>query len=203
MWQNAPKSHSFPSANAFVGAIRKRLRPRFRHLHCTVVKSPAGKAKLTAMMEALKGTAFDVPFVDAIVKANLATRFGGLLHRNSNADAKKKKHPEAIDFQLGEQMDGALNELRGCALQKGGGEGGGGLWKPPTKLMIEPTWRISDARIFDLIDVATQQKGPLAESANRRIKTSSTSQGRPATFLVDYFAAVVTTYDAAFCAATT
>lgn len=147
------------------------------------------------MMTCLKDTPSDIPFTDAMVAAGLAERFGGKLQRNKFTGAKAKRHPDAIDFQLGEQTDGAANELRGCVHRNGVDED---VWKPPANLKIDKEWRISDTRVFELIDLATQSKGPLAESASRKRKTSSTGNGRVATFIVDYFAALVTAYDTQF-----
>jgi len=189
VWTTVPKTSSFPSANALVGAIRKKLRPKFGQLYATVVNSSSGKKKIVSMMNALQGTPGDLHFVDAIVDAKLAQRFGGE-GRNKNTAVKSKKHPDAVDFQLGEQMDGAANELRGCVVKKDDGD----VWRPTSELTIGQEWRVSDVRIFDLIELATKHKGPLAESASRKMKTTSTSNGRVATFMVDYFAAVITAY---------
>jgi len=193
-WKPAPKTLHFPCGAAFIGAIRKKFRPRFGHLYATIVKSNSGRENVVSMMNALAGTPADTTFVDAFVDAKLDTRFGGTFKRNKSSHAKDKKHPDAVDFQLGEQMDGAANELRGCVATKQAGE----LWKPTDALKIDKDWRVSDTRIFDLIELATKDKGPLAESANRKMKTASTSNGRTATFVVDYFAAVITAYDKQF-----
>tara|TARA_B100001057_G_scaffold412177_1_gene428143 strand:- start:164 stop:808 length:645 start_codon:yes stop_codon:yes gene_type:complete len=201
VWTTAPNNCQFTGVNGFLGAIRKKLRPKFKHLHATVLTSVNGKNKITAMMNELRGTPGDKTFCDALLKANLITRFGGDLKRNKSTVAKGKKHPNAIDFKMGEQQDGAANELRGATVRAPKPEPEKPPeepWAPPDDLMIQPDWRITDMRIFQLIDAAKANKGPLAESANPRKATSSTSHGRVATFMVDYFAALVTAYDEQF-----
>lgn len=197
LWTPAPKSHPFTNVNGFLGAVRKKLRPKFADLHSTVINSTNGKNKIAAMMNALRDTSGDKTFVDAFIDAGLVNRFGGDLERNKKCESKEKKHPKAIDFNMGEQTDGAANELRGCVIRDAT-HGHEYPWKPSDDLMIGLDWRVSDMRIFQLINEAKANKGPLADKVNKRMKTSSTSHGRVATFVVDYFSALVTAYDKQF-----
>lgn len=194
-WTCLPKHVSIGSAQAFVAAIRKKTRPKFSSFYAACVRSAHGKERLLAMMRRLEGTPSDVPFADAILEAGIVKRN---CERNATDRAKVKKHRDAIDFGLGEQNDGAANELRGCTYRKSGESGAAPVWQPPDFLRLDRAWRISDARIFELVEAAQQERGPLAESVNRKKHTTSTSNGRVATFLVDYFAAMVVAFDREF-----
>ena len=97
---------------------------------------------------------------------------------------------------MGEQNDGGANELRGAVAKKDGTQ----AWQPPEYLLLTKDWTISDERIFDLIEAALHpdadgKAGPLAEAQNKRKKTSSTGNGRAATFVVDYLIALVSAAD--------
>ena len=104
-----------------------------------------------------------------------------------------KKHPEAVDLNIGEQATGAVNELRGTFLTKDGRN----PWHPPENLIIDEDWTLSDERIVDLVHAAKYKSGPLGQIFGK--KTSSTSNGRVATFFVDYVAAIVWFYEHAQC----
>jgi hypothetical protein len=194
-WQPASNKVGITGFKSLHKVISKKVRPKFKQVLATVVKSPDGKKKMLGMMTALERTPADTPWMDAFVDAKLATRFKARLERNNESGPKAKKHPDAVDFGLGEQIDGAANELRGCIKKKQSGE----LWEPPeAALKIDKGWHISDPRIFKLIESAMKDQGPLAESANRKMKTTSTSHSRTATFVVDYIAAVITAYNKQF-----
>lgn len=199
VWNPAPANMSFTGFKSFHSAVRKKLRPKFKDAYATVIRSENGKRALVAMMDALRGTPRDENgIVQAIIDAGFHERYGGDYERNKSTGHKSKQHANAIDFRMGEQADGAANELRGCFRQKDDGKEKADPWTPPEDLKIDTSWPISDMRIFKLIDAASTNKGPLAESVDRRKDTKSTSHGRVATFIVDYLAAIVVAYDRQF-----
>lgn len=146
---------------------------------------------MRSMMNDIAGSDVDLPFHEAIHSAGLSARFGGV-KRNANGESKLKKHPRGIDFQMGEQNDGGANELRGAVMQKS--EGGDEPWQPPPHLMLASDWLISNPLIFDLIEAARKDKGPLAESFDARKVTTSRANSRAATFVIDYLLSLVSAH---------
>lgn len=185
------KNESIISKQAWHNTIKKRIRPTFGQTIKNIVKNEEGKKWLKTRMDSKRGTSADVPFTVAVRNAGLHGRFQGK-KRNADDRSKKKLHPSALDFQMGEQNDGGANELRGAVFKKTKKDGGDVMeWKPPDNLRLDAGWTICDNRIFDLINVASRDKGPLAEAMDRRKMTSSKGQGRAATFVVDYIIALV------------
>ena len=194
-WSKASKKRLICSRAMWHGTIKKHERPTYLDTSKTLIYSPNGKEWLKGRIAAIKDTAVDVGFSEAIRNVGLGERFGGLL-RNGDERSKHKVHPDAIDFQMGEQNDGGANELRGAVAKKDGTQ----AWQPPDHLLLTKDWTISDERIFDLIEAALHpdadgKAGPLAEAQNKRKKTSSTGNGRAATFVVDYLIALVSAAD--------
>jgi len=192
-WSKITKKGVICSRVMWHGAVKKHKRPPFAETMSALIHSPNGKEWLKERMAVIKGTAVDVGFAEAIRNAGLGKRFEGL-GRNRNGGVKAKKHPNAIDFQMGEQNDSAANELRGAVAN------GGTTWKPPDHLLLTKDWTISDERIFELIEAALrpdadQKAGPLAEANDRRKETSSTGKGKAATFVVDYLIALTSAVD--------
>ena len=131
-WEVAPNAICIGSAHVLLQAIRKNFRPKFSSFYAACVRSEHGKAKLIAMMDALRGTEHDVPFAEAIVKAGIVDRN---CERNKTNRNKAKRHAQAINFKLGEQNDGAANELRGCTFRKT--KKTEKVWAPPDSLLLD------------------------------------------------------------------
>ena len=147
------------------------------------MKGTNGRDSLSKMQKRLKNTKYDLPFSEALINLELQERHTN--HRNSSHKKRLKQHPEAVDLAVGEQASGAVNELRGTFLTKNGRC----PWKPPENLKIDETWTLSESKLFDLVDAAKSNGGPLASLFNK--KTTSTSNCRVAPFFVDYVAAIV------------
>lgn len=187
-WDKLPKQTSIPSVKAWLSVARSQRRPAFLPTANNCVLSENGRVTMLQMMSDIRGSDVDVPFHEAIHNAGLSSRFGGV-KRNANGEAKMKQHPRGIDFKMGEQNDGGANELRGAVLSKSAD--GDEPWQPPPHLMMGLDWLISNALIVDLIDAARKDRGPLAESFDPKKKTTSKANSRTATFVVDYFLALV------------
>jgi hypothetical protein len=184
-WTKEPKKTFCPSFGALVGIVRKNRIPSFKSVYANAFRSETGKKKLADMIQALKGTPYDIAFCDAIRESGFLDRH--MNDRNASDRKKAKMHPDAIDFGIGEQDDGAVNELRGAVVKKDGDV----PWTPRADLKPEKDWRITDTRLLEAITEACKDRGPLAESADSRKVTTSTAHSRAAAFASELIACII------------